>query len=207
MRKTHKMANAENDLGQHVKCTKNANAQNAQNSKCVKCIKWSMPKNDVGQYVNCKQNANVGSLGLFAGIRLYFVGSPAVIYLCVCFGKTKNDNFRRQVLCGADLFKQKRSKYIFNHYTLLITRCGYSLCRSCAQPLRRAHGALEASKPWTQVPQNENESVYDHCKQCGSGDAPLGNRLGSTQPPLQQQRLCVVGLAWGGGGGESDAVL
>ena len=121
--------------------------------------------------------------------------------------KQQNDNFRRQVLCGADLFKQKRSKYIFNHYTLLITRCGYSLCRSCAWTLRRAHGALEASKPWTQVPQNENESVYDHCKRCGSGDAPLGSRLGSTQPPLQQQRLCVVGLAWGGGGGESDAVL
>ena len=164
-------------------------------------------ENDFGQYLKCRQNANVGSLGLFAGIRLHFVGSPAVIYLCVCFGKTKNDNFRRQVLCGADLFKQKRSKYILNRYTFLITRCGYSLCRSCAQPLRRAHGALEASKPWTQVPQNENESVYDHCKQCGSGDAPLGNRLGSTQPLLQQQRLRVVGLAWGGGGGESDAVL
>ena len=81
-------------------------------------------ENDFGQYLKCRQNANVGSFGLFAGIRLHFVGSPAVIYLCVCF-ETTNDNFRRQVLCGADLFKQKCSKYILNRYIFLITRCGY----------------------------------------------------------------------------------
>ena len=98
-----------------------------------------MPKNDVGQYVNCKQNANVGSLGLFAGIRLHFVGSPAVIYLCVCVGTTTNDNFRRQVLCGADLFKQKRSKYILNRYTFLITRCGYRRRRHRRRRHRRRH--------------------------------------------------------------------
>ena len=93
MRKTHKMANAENDLGQHVKCTKNANAQNAQNSKCVKCIKWSMPKNDAGQYVNCKQNANVGSLGLFAGIGLHFVDFPVVIFFLFILIKQQTTMF------------------------------------------------------------------------------------------------------------------
>ena len=53
--------------------------------------------------------------------------------------KQQHDNFRRQVLCGADLFKQKRSKYILNRYTFLITRCGYRRRRHRRRRHRRRH--------------------------------------------------------------------